>query len=156
MKLIYATTLTLIVSICLTPCAAAKAKDDQQKPTLLEAVGILERAKESNRKFVIQLKKRHLEERVNAEWAEAYQNKLRQSFKTVAPKQKGELAQVDCRQTLCALELSFRSHDDFLLSEPEIWQWLSLTQPCGFHIPGEADPLSKEKLVKRIYIDCDQ
>ena len=136
MKLIYATTLMLIVSVYLIPCAAAKSKDGRQTPTLLEAVGILERAKESNRKFFTQLKKRHLEEPVNTKWADDYQKEIYQSFKTVAPKQKGELARVDCRQSLCALDLSFVSHDEFLLSEPEIWQWLSATQPCGFHIPG--------------------
>jgi hypothetical protein len=159
MKLICATTLTVLVSMCFIPCAAAKSKDAQQAPTVREARGILERAKATalHRKFVTQLKTRYLGEQVNAEWAETFQKDLYQSFQQVGPEQKGELTQVACRQSLCAVDITFVFHDEFVLSQPELMKWLSAaSQPCGFHILGAADEQSKEKLVQRIYLECNE
>ena len=91
------------------------------------------------------------------DWAKGMEKEVRQSYKDDGLEEKVILRQVDCRQSLCAIDLEFDSHDAFLVGNPAVLEWLAKRQTCAFYIPGL--PTSEDggkNRTQRIHLQCQR
>lgn len=113
-------------------------------------------AEEAERQLVARMEQRFISQTPDPSRAQANLQRLNRSFARAKLPGSLKLGKVDCRGTMCAVDLHLDAGKDLQQQLSSVVDgWLMFGQPCGFHAPGP-DQLDRSSNTARprIYLDC--